>query len=106
VESIGGINGKSPANTLIRGLWEIKKWGNKMKTLVKIDPQKRMYRWYAIGIQTTLIDGIGVIYGWGSLKSAFQQWRTIHVRSQKEAEMIVKRILVKRLKKGYIQREK
>jgi predicted DNA-binding WGR domain protein len=77
-----------------------------MKTLVKIDPQKRMYRWYAIGIQNTLIDGIAVIYGWGSLKSTFQQWRTIRVRSQKEAVMIVKRIFEKRLKNGYIQREK
>ncbi len=77
-----------------------------MNTLVKVDPEKRMYRWYAIGIQTTLIDGIAVIYGWGSLKSTFQQWRTIHVRSQKEAEMIVKRILEKRLKKGYTRRGK
>ena len=77
-----------------------------MKTLIKIDPEKHMYRWYAVGIQNTLIDGIAVIYGWGSLKSTFQHWRTIQVRSQKEAEMIVKRILEQRRKKGYILREK
>lgn len=37
-----------------------------MKTLVKIDRDKKMYRWYSVGIQCTLIDGIAVIYGWGS----------------------------------------
>jgi predicted DNA-binding WGR domain protein len=77
-----------------------------MNTLIKIDPEKHMYRWYAVGIQSTLIDGIAVIYGWGSLKSTFQQWRTIRVSSQKEAEEIVKRILAYRQKKGYIHRMK
>ncbi len=48
-----------------------------METLIKVDPDKHMYRWYSVGIQGTLVDGIAVIYGWGSLKSAFQQWRTI-----------------------------
>lgn len=76
-----------------------------MRKLIKIDSEKDMYRWYAVGIQNTLIDGIAVIYGWGSLKSTFQQWRTIRVHSQEEAEMIMKRILAKRLKRGYIQRE-
>lgn len=77
-----------------------------MKTLIKIDPEKRMYRWYAVGIQNTLIDGIAVIYGWGSLKSTFQHWRTIHVGSQKEAEMIAQRILEIRQRKGYVYRGK
>lgn len=76
-----------------------------MKKLVKIDTEKHMFRWYVVGIQSTLIDGIAVVYGWGSLKSTFQHWRSIRVRSQKEAEMIVKRILEQRKKKGYIHRE-
>ena len=42
-----------------------------MLTLIKIDLEKRMYRWYAIGIQNTLVDGTAVTYGWGSLKSIF-----------------------------------
>lgn len=42
-----------------------------MITLIKIDPEKHMYRWYAVGIQSTLIDGTAIIYGWGSLKSTF-----------------------------------
>lgn len=73
-----------------------------MMTLIKIDLEKRMFRWYSIGIQNTLVDGVAVIYGWGSLKSNFQQWRTIHVRSKKEAEMMVQRMLLKRKQRGYV----
>jgi hypothetical protein len=75
-----------------------------MKTLIKVNPEKRMYRWYAVGIQKTLIDGIAVIYGWGSLKSTFQHWRTVRVNSEKEGEMIVKHILATRIKRGYVLR--
>lgn len=73
-----------------------------MKMLIKIDRVKRMYRWYAVGIQCTLLDGIAVIYGWGSLKSTFQQWRSIQVHSYKEAEIIVNRMVDKRQKRGYV----
>jgi hypothetical protein len=65
-----------------------------------------MYRWHSVGIQGTLVDGIAVIYGWGSLKSAFQQWRTVSVGSQKEAEKIVARMLATKTRKGYIQKAK
>ena len=76
-----------------------------METLIKIDPGKHMYRWYSVGIQETLVDGIAVIYGWGSLKSAFQQWRTVPVDSQKEAEKIVRKKVNTKLEKGYARRE-
>lgn len=76
-----------------------------METLIKIDPVKHMYRWYTVGIQETLVDGIAVIYGWGSLKSTFQQWRTVPVNSQKEAEKIVGNLVKTKLKKGYARRE-
>ena len=76
-----------------------------METLIKIDPGKHMYRWYSVGIQETLVDGIAVIYGWGSLKSGFQQWRTVPVDSQKEAEKIVRKIVNTKLEKGYARRE-
>ena len=72
-----------------------------MKTLVMINPEKHMYRWYSIGIQNTLVDGLAVVFGWGSLKSTFQQWRMIKVQSQEEAERIVARMLEKKLERGY-----
>lgn len=77
-----------------------------METLVKVDPGKHIYRWYSIGIQNTLVDGIAVIYGWGSLKSPFQQWRTIRVDTLGEGEKIVARMLATKIRKGYIQKEK
>jgi predicted DNA-binding WGR domain protein len=77
-----------------------------METLIKVDPEKHMYRWYSVGIQGTLVDGIAVIYGWGSLKSPFQQWRTIRVLSQEEGEKIVAKLLATKLRKGYAQKEK
>ena len=73
---------------------------------MKVDPIKHMYRWYSVGIQSTLVDGIAVIYGWGSLKSSFQQWRTRYVPIQEEGEKIVAKMLVERLSKGYTQKEK
>lgn len=42
-----------------------------MKTLVMINPEKHMYRWYSIGIQNTLVDGLAVVFGWGSRKVDF-----------------------------------
>ena len=76
-----------------------------METLIKIDPGKHMYRWYSVGIQETLVDGIAVIYGWGSLKSAFQQWRTIPASFQKEAEKVVAKMVNKKVCKGYVHCE-
>ena len=75
-----------------------------METLIKIDPEKHMYRWYSVGIQSTLVDGIAVVYGWGSLKSSFQQWRTIKVESKEEAEKYAKKMVANKLANGY-QRE-
>jgi hypothetical protein len=77
-----------------------------METLIKVEPGKHMYRWYSIGIQSTLVDGLAVIYGWGSLKSPFQQWRTIGVDTLGEGEKIVARMLATKMRKGYIQNVK
>ena len=75
-----------------------------METLIKVDPERHMYRWYSVGIQSTLVDGIAVIYGWGSLKSSFQQWRTIQMASMEEAKRYAEKMVAKKLVNGY-QRE-
>jgi predicted DNA-binding WGR domain protein len=72
-----------------------------MEKLLKIDPQKHMSRWYSVGIQNTLVDGIAVIVGWGSLKSSFQQWRSFRVQSLDEANRLKEKIIAGRLRKGY-----
>ncbi len=72
-----------------------------METLIKIDPEKHMYRWYSVGIQNTLVDGIAVVYGWGSLKSSFQQWRTIQMGSLEEAKRFAEKMAAKKVESGY-----
>ena len=72
-----------------------------METLIKVDPERHMYRWYSVGTQSTLVDGIAIVYGWGSLKSAFQQWRTVQIASLEEAEKYLARIVGKKLRNGY-----
>lgn len=72
-----------------------------MKTLIKIDPEKHMYRWYAVGVQNTLLDGVAVVFGWGSLNSSFQKWRRIPVSTIEEAEKICNQMIEVRMKKGY-----
>jgi predicted DNA-binding WGR domain protein len=72
-----------------------------METLIKVDPENHMYRWYSVGIQSTLLDGIAVIYGWGSLKSSFQQWRTIQMESMEEAERYAEKMLAMKMQNGY-----
>lgn len=70
--------------------------------LIKVNTEKHMYRWYAVGIQSTLVDGVAVITGWGSLKSSFQQWRTHQVQSMEEANDMKEKILLERQRKGYV----
>jgi predicted DNA-binding WGR domain protein len=73
-----------------------------MEMLIKVNTEKHMYRWYAVGIQSTLVDGVAVITGWGSLKSSFQQWRTHQVQSMEEANDMKEKILLERQRKGYV----
>lgn len=75
-----------------------------MEMLIKVDPEKHMYRWYSVGIQSTLVDGVVVIYGWGSLRSSFQQWRVKQVKSIVDAEKIILGMVGARLKRGYIRK--
>ncbi len=76
-----------------------------METLIKVDPEKHMVRWYSVGIQRTLVDVIAVVYGWGSLKSSFQQWRVMPVKSLIDAEDIILGMIEAKLKRGYTRKE-
>jgi hypothetical protein len=76
-----------------------------MEIFQKIDPQKHIYRWYSVGVQNTLVHGIAVVTGWGSLNSSFQQWRTYRVDSLEEANLLQAKIIATRLKKGYSKRD-
>ncbi len=43
--------------------------------LTRIDPATNASRWYAVGVQSTLLDDIAVVRFWGSRKTAFQQMK-------------------------------
>jgi len=43
--------------------------------LTRIDPATNANRWYAVGVQSTLLDDIAVVRFWGSRKTAFQQMK-------------------------------
>ena len=77
-----------------------------METFVKVDLVRHMHRWYSVGIQSSLVDGVCVVYGWGSLKSTFQQWRILQVLSQEEGEKVVARMVDRKMKKGYVRRSR
>lgn len=70
--------------------------------LIKIDPQKRMYRYYEISIQATLFEPFAVLCTWGSLVSAFRCQRIIPAKDLAEAELMAGRVLRKKLKRGYV----
>lgn len=72
-----------------------------METLIKVAPERRMYRWYSVGFQNTLVDGIAIVYGWRSLKSSFQQWRTIQMANMEEAKRFAEKMAAKKVESGY-----
>jgi predicted DNA-binding WGR domain protein len=75
-----------------------------METLVRVDSKKHMYRWYSVGIQTSLVDDIAVVIGWGSLKSTYQSWRVRKVASLEDAQDLVERLIQAKVNRGYQQK--
>ncbi|MGB8211964.1 MAG: WGR domain-containing protein [Anaerolineales bacterium] len=72
-----------------------------MIILHRVDPSKCVYRWYTVDVQPTLIDPWPVICAWGSLRSNFQQQRSIPCGSREDAERLALQIVTRKLKKGY-----
>jgi len=70
--------------------------------LIKINPQKQMYRYYEISIQATLFEPYAVLCAWGSLLTAFRRQRLIPASNLAEAELLAGRVLQKKLKRGYV----
>jgi len=73
-----------------------------MIILHRVDPSKCVYRWYTVDVQPTLIDPWPVICAWGSLRSNFQQQRSIPCGSREDAERLALQIVTRKLKKGYV----
>lgn len=73
-----------------------------MLILHRIDPDRNMRRWYAVGVQQTLFHRFAVVCGWGRLGTDYARWRIIPAASHGEAEQIAQAILEKKRKRGYV----
>lgn len=69
--------------------------------LSRTNPSENLYRWYAIGIQSTLLDESAVVCGWGRLGGHYQRWRIIPIASEQEADRAAAVLLRHKLQHGY-----
>lgn len=70
--------------------------------LIRIDPNKNMYRFYEVHAQSTLLDQHSVVCTWGSFKSRYHRVRMIKTETNEEAEKIAQQIIKIKTKRGYI----
>ncbi|HNS37558.1 MAG TPA: WGR domain-containing protein [Anaerolineaceae bacterium] len=69
--------------------------------LTRIDPGRRMYRWYRISLQASLFSPLVVVTEWGSLHSAFHRQKARPAATEDEAHQLIQRTLAVRLRRGY-----
>lgn len=77
-----------------------------MKFLIRVDPVQRMNRWYSVSVQPTLFDQAAVVLAWGSRRTRYVRVRVIPAPSLDEAHQLAEKIVRRKLKKGYREREK
>jgi predicted DNA-binding WGR domain protein len=69
--------------------------------LHRIDPDRNMRRWYAVGVQSTLFHRHAVVCGWGRLGTDYARWRIIPADTREQAEAAAQEILERKRKRGY-----
>lgn len=69
--------------------------------LIRIDPNKNMYRFYEVHVQSTLFDQHSVVCTWGSIKSRYHRVRMIKTETPEEAKKFADQIIQQKTKKGY-----
>ena len=69
--------------------------------LTRIDPSRRIFRWYRISLQAALFSPRVVVTEWGSLRSAYYRQKARAVDSEAEAHHLIQRTLAIRLRRGY-----
>lgn len=69
--------------------------------LTRVDPERRMDRWYSVTVQPTLLDPVAVVCAWGSRRSRYQQLRALPAASLEEACAAAERIVRGKVRRGY-----
>ena len=71
----------------------------------KVDPAKRMDRWYAVRVATDLFGAWAVACFWGSRQAACQRHRLIPCATEAEARALAERIVRRKTRRGYREAE-
>jgi predicted DNA-binding WGR domain protein len=69
--------------------------------LEKVDHEHKTNRWYAIGVQPTLLDGIAVIRFWGSRGNRYQRMLIEPFTETQPARERADALIRARLQRGY-----
>jgi predicted DNA-binding WGR domain protein len=72
-----------------------------MTLLVRIEPEKKMDRWYMVGVQPTLLDPWVVICAWGSRRTNYQRVQVLPMQSFEAAREVAGVIVRKKIQRGY-----
>lgn len=72
-----------------------------MTLLLRVEPAKRVNRWYSIAVEPTLFDALCVVLRWGSRRTRYARVRVLVVESQAQAEEIANAITAKKKRRGY-----
>jgi hypothetical protein len=73
-----------------------------MTILKHIDPDRRIDRWYSVAIQQTLLAPIAVVCAYGNRRSSWQKVYALSANSREEAEIVASKIILKKIRRGYI----
>jgi predicted DNA-binding WGR domain protein len=69
--------------------------------MVRIDPEKKMNRWYSVAVQPTLLDPWAIICSWGNKRTNYQQVRIFPSESQNMATKTATKIIRRKVRRGY-----
>lgn len=72
-----------------------------MICLIRVEPERNMNRWYIVAVQATLFDEVAVICGWGRRGTEQARWRIFPVENQQAADELAKRIVQRKIWRGY-----
>ena len=82
--------------------WTSNNLPSRMTLLTRIDPEKRVFRYYQVNVQPTLVDDHAVVIAWGSLRTSYGRMRAISQPSPQAAEELAQKIIEKKLNRGYL----
>ena len=73
--------------------------------LIRVDPFRRMDRWYAVLTLRDLFGVLAVACFWGSRRTAYQRHRLIPCATEAEARALAERIVRAKIRRGYREAE-